>query len=219
MTGADIVDEIQRHVGNRTSSVFDDTWFVDRMNEAYRRLATFRDPQSRRVVRFPQFYDRKKSRTLAAAPSDNFVANQAGVYSVLAIWDLTNARKVSRRSQRYMMSLDRTQTGTILYWCPYGQGNVAGYLIWKLNTLETQIDEFVYNYPETLANGGIEPVIDVAWHEAIHLIGGSLAAGLQGIRDKEQLLMSNAVSFIRTHVTPMEEVQSGGGRRLSVMTR
>lgn len=217
MTGAQLVTEIKRHVGNRASTEFDTTWFVERLNEAYQRLAVFRDPETGRVLRFPQFFDRKKARVIAAAPADNFVANQANVYAMLGIWNVTDGREVKRKSQRALLRRDPADAGPILHWAPYGQGNAAGYLIWKKPTVNTTIDEFVYNYPETLANNATAPIIDADWHECIHLIGGSLAAGLMDMYDKQSQLAARALAFVRSHPTPGEEVQSGGGRYLRVM--
>lgn len=218
-----LVVQTKRHTGNRSSSgtlTVDDTWYADRVNEAYRWVATFQGHVTRpgsersqfRSLRFYELQD-ELSNTIASASSTNFVEYQTGVFTLIALYDMTNDRYVPRRSERHLMKRNRTETGAApLIWAPAGDGNVAGYKVWPIPTSDTSVIEYARMYPTDLGASD-SPVIPEAWHPLIHIKAGSLACDLLKMYDDADRLERKALEFIASRKTPVEEAMAAGGAR------
>jgi hypothetical protein len=221
MTGAELITQVKQLLVNRTSATLDTTWYLARVNAGYRRLATWAerrpDGSTIRQVRFPQLYD-VINRTIASGLGSNFIANSTGVYSVISLWDATNTRRIVRKPLRRLQTIDPTDTGYIRIWAPGGDGGVAGYFIWALPETNTSVDQYVYTYPETLANDATAPVIDEAWHEAIELLAAADAARQLAIPEAKAEFMQEARDFIGSQVLPSEVHGSGGPHWFTVGT-
>ncbi len=209
MTGSELVVLTKQHAGNRSSSTYDTAWYLARVNEAMRWVATYHNQQTKRVIRFPELHDIVDSRLLTANPSNNFVANSSGVYATLALYNETDSRPVSLTSFRDMTRRGRTDAGAVQSWVPYGEGDTAGYLIWRIPSVNTEITEYVYKYPTDLTTS-TSPVFDEAWQHAIHLKAGSLAAMLQGRDEEMRRLGEMAVFDIEQRQLPGEDTRVGG---------
>lgn len=186
MTGAELVLAVKRHVGNISTTgtlAIDDSWYVDRVNEGYRRVCTYQGPVTApgakspmmRRVRFSELYDRL-TRTLTTGGSTNFFANQASVYNVVGLYDRDNDRPIIRKSRRDFMRRDPEATGSVTIWTPDGEGDVRGYRVWRIPSVALSIYEYVYKSAETLANDATAPVIPEEWHVAIEYAAAAAAA-------------------------------------------
>lgn len=221
MTTDEIVDRTQQHVGNRASTTLDDGFYLDRVNEGYRDLASYsvRDQKDNitRHVQFNELNDTNE-RTILSTITNNFIANPSDTYSVLAIRDKTTNRPINRKPLRRLLRSDATEVGNILIWSPYGKAAVAGYLIWQLPKADTDIIEYIYKFPETLVAGTGVPVIPETWHPAIHLLAGQRAALLLGLPDLSKELAAQTSDFINKRALPSEVAGSGGPRWFGVGT-
>lgn len=208
MTPDEISTYLQQLTGNRTGGIWDAAYYMARVNEGYRRLATFHHVTQKgevRTLRFQQFYDRLKDRVLAALPTDNFVANQSGVFALLGLYDRTNDQPIHPTAQRGLMQRNRDDTGRIVEWAPYAQAGVRGYLVWRRPDVATTVDEYVYEYPETLTIGGSAPLVDEDWHELIAEAVAGKVANLQGEPSKAKTLNEQFIDNVFTRRTPDEE--------------
>jgi hypothetical protein len=213
MTSEALIVRIQQHAGNRAAPSGESTFYVDRLNEAYNWVTTYR--RAGRALKFFEFYDRL-DRVLGASPADNFYAFSAGVRQLEALYDETNGREIPRKSARSLMRRNLNDTGDPTMWVPYGAGNAAGYMVYPQPASSISVVEYNYMYAETLADDATEPVIPEEWHRAIHLAGGALTAEQFGMPDEANGLWNQAHTFIDTHRTPVEETGDGGLRQIHV---
>jgi len=218
MTPDELITLTQQHVGNRSSATITDAWYLARVQSGYNRLATFqgyvqrpgqKQPQFRRV----RFYELQHEieRTISSSLTNNFVANSTGVYSVDGLWNNTDGVRIDGWPHRKMMTVDKTATGYLRYWCPDGKSNTQGYRVYKIPTSDVTVTEYVYNLPETLSEGGSAPVIPSEWHTAIHLAAGAEAAELLRMPDQSMALEQRFLAFIAERKSPYEEAKSRGG--------
>ncbi len=225
MVNDDLLANTKGLLSNRASTVFDDTWYFDRLNTAYGWLATFDDKTGgrKRSIRFAEFYD-QITRVLPALPSTNFVANSPNVFSILSLWDTTNARRIRRKSATFIANRNPAEEGSILNWAPSGSDEsgtrTAGYRVWKKPDVTTTVIENVYLIPETLAaSASIGPVIPAAWHDAIYLKAAAYAALLMGLKSEAADFHSAAVTVTRDLRLSADDSFAYGPRRFSVMER
>lgn len=217
MTPDQLVTLTKQHIGNRTG--VSDTWVLDRVNSAYRRLATWQGQVMRPGRKQPQnrvlrFYELEDYRDKVVGPGgSNFVAHAITTFSLLSLYDVTNGRKVRRTSRRSIEYRDPTDAGSALLWAPGGQGGLAGYYIYKTPVVATTLREYLYKYPETLVAAGAAPVIPEQWHDCIHMGAGAEAAGLLEMTDIEVKLEQMLTRTIAGRRTPHEEARSTGGSR------
>ena len=222
MTANEIRDAIKSNVGNRTggaTGAINDAWYLTRANQAYRRLdgMQLRTPSGgRRILRFAELRD-KLTRVVSANPTDNFLALQTDVRSIRAIYDADNGRPINQKSQRLLERKNDTDTGNIIMWSPYGKDGAEGYLFWKKPTVDVNLIEYVWKYPETLVAAGNGPVIDEAWHEAVVLLGSQDAAQKLNQFDRAAEMKQEAFDLISTLTTTTEDY-SGGKRYFHVGT-
>lgn len=212
MTPDQIVDNAQQILGNPTGASVTDAWFLSRVNEAYKWLGTLVDrfPEGNRVrtreFRFPELFDYIQ-RTITASPSDNFVANSTGVWSVYHIYNETAEITVKRKTPRTLMRKNPADSeGTIRMWAPYAQSGSRGYLIWRIPDTNQTLREYVYKAPETLTSGGSAPVIDVLYHDIIAYKAAAFAADLLGMADEADRLHMKALNETRSRKLPTEDV-------------
>lgn len=224
MTTDELVDRTQQLLGNRSSTVLSDAYYLDRVNEAYQWLSTFDDriQGRKRSIRFNELED-QISRTLAASPTTNFVANSANVFSVIALWDTTNARAIERKGSRRLARQNPALEGRILMWSPAGSNEsgtrVAGYRIWKKPDVSTAIIETVYLNAEALVAAGVGPVIPSIWHTPIYIKAAAITANLEGLPDEAAKFNAAAIQATRELRLPSDDAQSFGSRRFGVMER
>ncbi len=224
MTNNDLLEQTKELLSNRTSTTFDDAWYFDRINSAYKWLGTFDDmlPTGRkRSIRFSEFFD-QITRTLSASPTTNFVANSANVFSLISLWDSTNSRRIRRKSARFIVRRDPADEGNILNWAPGGSDEsgtrVAGYRIWKKPDASTTVIESVYLVPETLAaSSSIGPVIPDVWHDAIYLQAAAYGAFLMGLKAEAGDFRAAAVQITRDLRSYDDDAVAFGPRRFNVM--
>lgn len=202
-----LITAIRQNTVNRTSGAFDTNWYRDRLQEGYDEYVTFRDPESQRPVRFPQFFA-NITLTITANPADNFQpVTDPKVYAILGIRDTTNSRDIRERPHRELIAADHTDTGPILKWAASGDATQQGFLYWKRPTANTTLRLHVYKYPETLALGANFPVMPAQYHRGIELFASAIAADKLGIPDRRDELQAMAIAFARSHRTPTQETR------------
>lgn len=218
MTANEIVTAVKQRVVNLTNATFTDAWYLDRVNQGYRDLATFYDPQRKQPLRFPHFQT-TRNKTIAAAMSTNvFAVSDADIFSVTALWDLTNGRDVPERAIRELELINPTLTGPLLKYAIVGTGVGLALRIYKIPTVSTSIRLGVYLYPEALVTGGVAPIIPEVWHKAIELFAAMDAADKQGLPDRRAELRGMVIDEIRSHRSPTQETRRRK-RRMSVWRR
>ncbi|MEE8489938.1 MAG: hypothetical protein V3S43_06345 [Acidimicrobiia bacterium] len=216
MTGAELVTLTKTESGNRTSTTRTDPWFLDRVNEAYRWLATYKNEASTggtRTVRFQEFHQ-IITRTISASPATNFLANSTRVYANLVLYNVTDDRPMHRKPLLWMQRRSRTETGSVAFWTPYGESDVSGYLFWRVPTTAVTLHEHVYRYPEALLDGAVAPVIPESWHDIIYTEAAARAALLGNDKDLYDKLHVKAIEAIETRGLPFEEARQGPGLAL-----
>lgn len=212
-----IISAIQRRASNLTNATFSTAWYLDRANQGYRELATFRDPKLSRPIRFPHF-ESTRDKTISGLSTNIYPVSDADIFSVTSLWDLTNGRDVPERSLRELALVDPTLTGALLKYAIAGTGLALALKLYKIPDVALSVRLGVYLYPESLAIGGVAPVIPEVWHKAIVLFGAADAADELGMPDRRKELYQQAVDFTRTQRTPTQETRRRK-RRLVMMGR
>lgn len=213
MTKAELRTRTKQAVGNRTSTTVTDTWYDERVLNAYKQLVTYQGQVSRpggrqpqfRILRFPQLEDRL-TRSLTSALTSNFVANQTAVELVDDIFDRTTNRGMDRESERRIRQLDPDEVGIPRRWEPASEGGVDGYYIWpRPNAAEHNIDvyEYVVLTPVLVADGD-SPLIPAEWHQAITYLAASEAAALFDMSEKSGEMRQNFMGVVSSLQAPNE---------------
>lgn len=210
MTGQELVDQAKLHNNQVVTTTYDDAWYLDRVNDAYRWITTYRNPQTGKKLRYRELYD-VLDRTLSASPSRNFVANQSSVHAVHSIYDVTNLTLIPEKSPTTIERRDPTALGTIIMWAPAGDDGSDGYLIWRRNEDAVDIRESVYKIPTALTLL-TSPVIPERWHELIAIDAGRRAARLSNNFQLSALLKAELLDEIESSVSPLEEAGRNGAR-------
>lgn len=222
----DLLALTKQALGGRNSGLMTDAWYGDRINSAYARLCTFQGDVlspgaaqvQRRVVRFFELYYTDTA-TISTGLSSNFITPTHSAHTVCYvddIYDLTNKRQIRRKSIRYMLGKDPTETGSSpRMWCPSGAAGGTGYYLNPIPASTAfSIRERVYVFPEALATGGAnDPVIPAAWHPPIWMAAAAEAASLIDWPEKMQEMENMFTKFIATNRSPVEESGGAGGRR------
>lgn len=204
MTKATLRSLVKQAVGNRTSTAIDTAWYDTRVLNAYKHLVTYqgmvmrpgrKSPQFR-ILRFPQLESRL-TRALDTSISINFVANQATVEVVDDVFDRTNNRGLTRRSERRIRQLDPDEAGVPRIWEPASEAGVDGYYIWPSPGVATD-DIDVYEYvvlTPILASDSTEPLVPAEWHPAIAYLASAEASEFFDMPEKaaEQRAAFNAL--------------------------
>jgi hypothetical protein len=222
LTKADLRTLTKQHLGNRTSTNIDDTWYNARVLSGYRQLCTFqgyvqapgmRQPQMRRLGFF-ELQDRQ-ARSLTTALTSNFVTPSpaTNVVTVTDIYDRTNNRGLDRRGLRDIMIRDPDATGRPMIWAPAGEGGVVGYYIDRRpGVVGDNIDvyETVYKYPADFASDVATPVIPDVWHVAITYAAAAEGALLLDMPEKHTEMNGKFAEFIAARKSPIEQAAFSG---------
>lgn len=223
----DLIALTKQALGNRTTGLYTDAWYIARVESAYSRLCTFqgvvmapgmRRPRFRALRFFELYVDTDAD--IDAPLAHNFItpSTSGSVVYVDNIYDLTNDRSLHRKAIRYMHTQNPDTNGTPREWSPGGRGGVTGYYLYPVptgatDTYDISVRERTYEYPAALALGSTVPVIPAAWHKAIWLgaaaEGATLADWPEKAAEMEQLFMT----FISERRSPVEESGAAGGRR------
>lgn len=220
-------------LGQRVVTSTDDaTWYIDRVNSGYRRLATFQGfvttpsmkTPSQRILRFHEL-ESMTARTLnggAFPTSRNFVqpaVSSTLVYSMLDVYDRSNDRWLQRIPIKYMRRLNPDENGTPLRWTPGGDGanpQAVGYYVHPKPTAasaeEIDVYEYAYRYPAALT-GTDSPIIPEVWHPAIAFAAAAEGALLLDMPERHTELEQRFMSYIAERKSPYEEGSYAGGRR------
>jgi hypothetical protein len=215
-------------LGGRTGGLMTDSWYIDRINMAYARVASFqglvmapgmRRPQFR-VLRFFELY-REDDRTIRTTDvtDSNFItpAFAKPVVYVDSVFDLTNDRMLRRKAIRHMNRLNPAQAGQPTQWCPTGRNAASGYLVHPVPAVaadEVLVREKTYRYPDALTSALDDtPIIPSAWHAAIWRAAAAEAAELADWPEKAAEMEQKFMSFLAERRSPVEEAGAAGGRR------
>lgn len=220
MTKAELRTVVKQAMGNRTSTTITDAWYDDRVMNGYRRLVTFqgmvdapslRDPV-KRILRFKELEDRL-TRTLDNTLTDNFVANQSGVWYVTDVYNRTGGTGLNYRSEKLMRQQDADDTGVPIQWQPGVENGVRGYYIWpRPATADDAISVYEYVvYEPALATDSTEPVIGEEWHMCIAYAACAEAANLIDNPEDEGRFEQKFMKHIAER-TMFQELASQGGR-------
>ncbi len=206
MNVAELITGMKQLTANQTNATFTDAWYLDRLNQGYRQLTTFRDPTSKTPLRFPHFQT-TRDKTISGLSTNLFPLTDADIFAVTSFYDLTNSRPVPEVNIREIEEADPTLTGTIQKYAIVGTGTVPALRLWRFPTSSVSVRLGVYLYPEALVAGGVGPVIPLVWHRGVELWGAAEVADKQGMPTRRDELLSQAVAHVRATRTATQETR------------
>ncbi len=206
MTVTQLIDGMKQNTANQTNATFTDAWYLDRLNQGYRNLTSFRDPKTFTPVRFPHFQT-TRDKTISGLSTNVYPVTDADIFAVTSLWDLTNSREVEEKNIRELEGIDPTLTGALLKYAIVGTGTSLALRLWKIPASSVSARLGVYLYPEALTLAGSGPVIPEVWHKGVELFASVEVADKQGMSTRRVELREEAIDFVRGTRTPTQETR------------